>query len=124
ETAPLERALEAYPETLRAEERAMLAAKLGLRALDGHDDTSDDARLLDELFATLEAHETDMTIFYRRLAEVPSEPGDASDGELVAIVGEAFYGEPPEEHVRRVAEWLRRYAARVRRDGTPDTERR
>ena len=123
ETAPLERALEAYPETLRVEERAMLAGKLGLRAL-SEDEASEDAGLLDELFATLTGHETDMTIFYRRLAELPSDPGDASDGALVAIVEDAFYGAPPEDHVRRVASWLRRYAARVRQDGTPDAERR
>ncbi len=60
---PLEEALVAYTETYEAAESRMFAAKLGL--------TTADKALVDELFQVLALAETDMTLFFRGLANVP-----------------------------------------------------
>jgi uncharacterized protein YdiU (UPF0061 family) len=123
----LQQALRTYERTLDGEMQAMMAGKLGLRALD----PDKDAELVGTLPDVLASAETDMTIFYRRLADLPcaSEgPGAADDkeddGQLVARIGDAHYGELTTEQVRLVAGWLRSYRARVRRDGVGDDERR
>ena len=69
--------------------------------------------------------ETDMTIFHRRLADVPTS-GDVTDDALVAIVRDAFYSpdDLTTERVQRTAGWLRRWSARAREDGRPDDVRR
>jgi uncharacterized protein YdiU (UPF0061 family) len=134
EDAPaLEGALEVYAQTLEAERLRVTAGKLGLAQLnDAELDPSGGARipdavLVDDLPELLAAVETDMTLFYRGLADVPvtAKPA-ASDAELLASIEQAFY-EPAavtEDHRQRLAVWLRRYAARVAEDGTSDAERR
>ncbi len=124
DTASLERALSFYPATLRHEEPLMWAQKLGLTKLDLENQTGPDAHFLSELFELFDAHETDMTLFFRRLARVPSEPGDMSDTSLVAFIDEAFYGAPSSDHSKRMALWLHRYAARLCEEHIPDEERR
>ena len=69
-----------------------------------------------------------MTIFFRSLARVSTEAIAAQGGgpALVECVRDAFY-EPasvPVAHEQKLATWLERYVARVREDGTPDSERR
>ena len=121
---PLEAALQVYSETLQDEQRRMTARKLGLNELRGDDET-----LVEELDRVLQLAETDMTIFYRRLADVPAEaPADqaASDEALLAPLADAYYApaEVSADQRRQIAAWLRRYLARALRDGTPDGERR
>jgi uncharacterized protein YdiU (UPF0061 family) len=126
----LQDALLCYQRTLDAGTWAMIAGKLGLRALD----PEADAELVSSLLDMLQHTETDMTIFYRRLADLPcaggggedagEDAGDEDDGRLVAWFGEAHYRELTDEQVRLVADWLRRYRARVGRDGRSDAERR
>jgi uncharacterized protein YdiU (UPF0061 family) len=126
DTAPVERALGAYRETLAREEPAMLAAKLGLDALDT-DPASGDVALVESLFALLRATETDMMIFFRGLAEVPlADAATRDDAALCAPLAEAWYApaEIDEAYCARLAGWLRSYAARVARDCTPDVVRR
>ncbi|HTB57747.1 MAG TPA: YdiU family protein [Polyangia bacterium] len=120
---PLEEALGAYSATYEAEESRMFAAKLGL--------TRADKSLVDELFQVLALVETDMTLFFRGLANVPvhlareasddasDEASDeASNEALLAPLLDAYYA--PEDltgDVRaRTLAWLRRYGARVRQD--------
>jgi uncharacterized protein YdiU (UPF0061 family) len=70
--------------------------------------------------------ETDMTLFYRHLADVPTEDPALPTERLLEPLEVAFY-EPASvggEHRARLAVWLGRYAARAREDGTPDAERR
>jgi serine/tyrosine/threonine adenylyltransferase len=119
----LKEALQCYQRTLDDEVEAMMASKLGLRAFEPDTDVD----LVGALMAMLPRAETDMTIFYRRLADLPcaSEDGAAeSDEQLVARIGDAHYGELTPEQVQQVAGWLRDYRARVRRDGRSDGERR
>ncbi len=123
---PLEEALVAYTQTYESEESRMFAAKLGL--------TAADKPLVDELFQILALVETDMTLFFRHLADVPVYlvPGacdeafdeasdEAFDDRLLAPLLDAYY--TPEDltgDVRaRTIAWLRRYGACVQADGTP-----
>ena len=116
--------LEAYERTLAACERTMLAKKLGLRAL-RIDELESDVPMLETLLRLLASEEIDMTIFHRRLIDVPldeaslADPGDAA---IAAWIGEAYY-DPAAlvgEHRRSMLEWLRIYASRVRADGDFD----
>jgi uncharacterized protein YdiU (UPF0061 family) len=119
----LQEVLQGYQRTLDGEVQAMMASKLGLRELEP--DT--DVELVGTLLAMLPRAETDMTIFYRRLADLPCASQDADgedDGSLVARIGDAHYRELTQEQVRLVADWLRAYRARIRRDGRSDDARR
>ncbi len=118
--APLERGLEAYADTFESRSARMLADKLGLLSVDRE---GDDA-LLAELFELLQAAETDMTIFFRRLAAVTIDE-TAADEALTQPLSEAFYDREGREpaHQARLAAWLRRYVLRVKADAAPAAER-
>ena len=122
--APFEHGLNVYAETFNTVTGQTIAAKLGLAALDR---AGDDA-LLDDLYALLQAVETDMTLFFRGLAAVRIDEAQDSGDDLALIepLRRAFYTEDAvaPSHVARVAEWLRRYGARVRQDGAEPSERR
>ena len=130
----LESVLPVYSDTLEAARRRLTAAKLGLDELNDAELTASgtarvpDTVLVDDLPELLAAVETDMTLFYRLLADVPAASSGAatSDEALLASLEPAFYS--PEsvghEHRQRLAVWLRRYSARVQEDGTSDATRR
>ncbi len=130
DTAALEGALAAYGEALDAARSRSMAAKLGLTRLTDEEITPDgrarhpDSALVDDLIELLSAVETDMTLFYRHLADVSTR--EMPSLERLAPLEIALY-EPSavsDEHRQRLAAWLERYVARVREDGTPDAERR
>ncbi len=118
---PLRAALDRFPPEFSAHYRHMNLRKLGLS---GRLETgADDDELLGLLGAILLELETDMTLFYRRLAQVPRA---ASPGEALETLREAYY-EPDAitaEHEALIADWLRRYAARQDAEGIDDAERR
>jgi uncharacterized protein YdiU (UPF0061 family) len=133
DVAALERALDSYAGVLEAARARLMAGKLGLLRLD-HAELSErgvprlpDALLVDELIELLAVVETDMTLFYRHLSDVPVEHSETlPDAALLQPLEVAFY-EPASvgaEHRARVAAWLRRYAARVREEGLPDATRK
>lgn len=117
QTEPLEHALHSYVEEFECGWQSMMAHKLGLAAFD----PKTDAALVADLLAILRLVETDMTIFYRRLAllEVESEVSDAA---LIEPLLEAYYvpEQLTDEVTQQIGTWLRRYAARVREDGEID----
>ena len=117
---PFEAGLGVYTDTFEAGSARMLADKLGLAdvARDG-----DDA-LMSELFELLQAAETDMTIFFRRLGVVPTHEA-ASDAERTAPLADAFYDDAGRgaDHQARLAAWLQQYVARVRVDGRAEADR-
>jgi uncharacterized protein YdiU (UPF0061 family) len=117
-----ERCLDVYRETFASAFGAMVAAKLGLRAIEGDPDET----LASDLMGLLGAVETDPTIFYRRLADLDVTSTAMSDVERVAVVAPAFYDERlvPGEHRAALAAWLVRYAERARQDGLTREERR
>jgi uncharacterized protein YdiU (UPF0061 family) len=112
-------ALRAYQETLDAGVQDMMAAKLGLQRFE----PASDVDLVNDLLRLLPTVETDMTIFYRRLADVPTT-GDLDDTALFAHLADAYYGDVPAAHREATVRWLRAYQARVRTDGTADAARR
>ena len=119
---PLEEALARYGETYTTTWRRMLGEKLGIMALEGEEDD----KLVNDLVDVLQAVETDMTLFYRLLATVPTGNADAaSDAALVEPLRRAFYTDDAfePEHLARMSAWLRRYAARVDRHGTSSEAR-
>lgn len=121
---PLEAALGQYVETFQQEYRAMMAAKLGLRAFEA----AADVEMFNELLTILQLVETDMTIFYRRLARWPiaeSTAAETSGEDRLAPLLDAYYDPAAlTAEVRdRLNNWLDQYALRVRRDGTNDAER-
>jgi serine/tyrosine/threonine adenylyltransferase len=126
----LEGALETYGRTLDEARARAVAAKLGLARLDDAELTVEgkvrtpDSALVDELTDLLAAVETDMTLFYRALADVPSVV--TVDAERVAPLEKAFYSpaEVTNEHRGRLSRWLARYVARVQEERLPDAERR
>ena len=124
----LHAALDLYADTFERTHREAFAHKLGLSALDAEGDEE----LLHELFGVLAAAETDMTIFFRRLAYVDldaaardaaGEQGRVPD--LPEPLSSAFYDAAAlsDAHRARLAAWLRRYAARVRAAGVHEAER-
>ena len=75
DAAPLQEAIDAYPRLYESEEERMLASKLGL--------PEPDRGLTDDLGEVLQLLETDTTLFYRALADVPLD-GHANDDRLLA----------------------------------------
>ena len=102
-----------------------MAHKLGLQSFKPDLDDS----LVGGLLEILQLAETDMTIFYRRLAslELDAKPVDQiDDATFIQPLLDSYYF--PEqltpETTARLAAWLRRYHDRVREDGTDDETRR
>ena len=118
EAAPLEAVLQEFARDYTASWQAMMARKLGLRAFE-----ASDAELFAGLDAVLRLAETDMPIFFRRLAQVDI---DAADPALLEPLLDAFY--VPEQLTAEVraqfTRWLRDYADRVRRDNLDASVRR
>ncbi len=121
QTEPLEAALQIYGGCYKQGWQAMMAQKLGLKCFEA--DT--DLPLTAELENVLQLVETDMTIFYRKLAEL-TPAGDQDDASLLAPLREAYY--QPEamtgDNQRQIAAWLRSYLQRVAKDGLEREVRR
>jgi len=134
DVAAAEDALRVYGDTLNEARALTLAEKLGIEKL--RDETTSaggtprasDTLLVDELFEVLAAVETDFTIFFRRLADVPADAaaGELPDDALLACIHDAYYAPNAVNDMERgrMLAWLRRYVARVREDGRPDLQRR
>lgn len=122
---PLEEALKLYGLCYRQQWQRMMAQKLGVRQFEA----AIDAQLSRELDALLQLVETDMTIFYRKLAEVGAgadNPAQLDDEALLAPLQDAYY-QPEQltaENRARIATWLRSYLQRVEQDGRSAEERR
>ncbi|WP_310601336.1 protein adenylyltransferase SelO family protein [Desulfobulbus sp.] len=118
---PLEQSLRDFTGYFEDGWEAMMAQKLGLIAFE----PDQDRPLFRELLRLLPEVETDMTLFFRQLALVPVE-ARISPERRSAPLEEVYYR--PEQLNRayrdRLDAWLETYAERVRRDGSPDAERR
>ena len=121
---PLQAGVDLYSSTFNTGIRAMLLAKLGLSP----GDVDADEALTGELLEVLSSAETDMTIFYRRLADVSCDASTTADSNagLPELLMDAWYR--PEQlttdYSAKVVDWLHRYCDRVRSDGIPDAVRR
>lgn len=118
EAEPLQQALATYTETIDRDWQAMMTAKLGLT-----EQHVADSSLFEELESLLQAEETDMTIFYRRLAHLDTERAlqpETSTAEIVDTIVPAMYFPISDEHATRMTAWLRRYARRRKSEGRSD----
>lgn len=125
---PLQEAVDGYIRIYQEGWREMMARKLGLAAFE----PATDDELTAELLAILQSVETDMTIFFRRLAVVDADiaPPDGidaiDDAALMAPLMDAYYvpDQLTPEIRHRTGTWLRRYVKRLAADGRSREERR
>ena len=122
--APLEQALTDYSRRFEEGWQAAMAAKLGLKAFAADTDTA----LVQDLLGLLAEVETDMTLFYRHLAEIPAGTADdrPATETLAAPLMVALYrpDQATAAYLEHLGSWLDRYRARLRHDGLVDRERR
>ncbi|PLX91197.1 MAG: YdiU family protein [Desulfuromonas sp.] len=114
QTEPFEEGLQMYSASYQQQWRMMMAQKLGLQQFE----PGTDLALTTELDRMLRLTETDMTIFFRCLADLDSS-NDQTDEQLLTPLLDAYY--QPEEltvQVRRqICSWLRSYLQRIADDG-------
>ena len=125
EVEPLEAALEVYSQGYREGWQRMMAQKLGLSNFD----PAVDDPLFADLLSILPQAETDMTIFFRRLAMVSGTDitlADITDEALMAPLMEAYYvpGQVTPSVRILTGNWLRRYLKRLKRENVPGEVRR
>ena len=118
--ADLEAGIRTYGRVYGECSRRIMGNKLGLLNFAASDDA-----LVTDLVTALHATETDMTLFFRRLADVPVDEAAAalSDDALLAPLRHAFYADAGDAG-RHLVGWLRRHGDRVRRDGEAPAVRR
>jgi uncharacterized protein YdiU (UPF0061 family) len=118
---PLREILNDYAMSYQQKWQSMRLQKLGLSTYD-----SSDFELNSELQKILLLTETDMTIFYRKLADIPSELNSLTDIELFDIISPAYY--TPDAMTRddktNILNWLKRYQQRVKTEGLSDAHRK
>ncbi|QDV49645.1 protein adenylyltransferase SelO [Gimesia fumaroli] len=122
---PLQQSLDVYVDHYEQGWQNMMAEKLGLNSLQ----PETDVKLIEELQEVLQLVETDMTIFFRKLAllEVDGEPAaDIDEAALLAPLMDACY--EPEKVVgdvrTRICDWLQCYHNRLREESSSDAVRR
>ncbi len=118
---PLQAALQLYGDGYKQGWQSMMAQKLGLQSFE----PATDLTLTTDLDQVLRLVETDMTIFYRRLADLAPLEGQ-DDERLLAPLCDAYY-QPEgltEAHKLQICTWLRSYLQRVARDGVDTVQRR
>ena len=103
--------------------QAMMAEKLGLNTFEPEIDED----LCKELLALLAEVETDMTIFYRKLAllDVDMAVESQTDEQLLQPLLDAWYrfDSVSEDYPSRVAVWLRKYINRLQQQGVLQVEK-
>jgi uncharacterized protein YdiU (UPF0061 family) len=122
EAEPLEELLAGFESQYAQGWQTMMAGKLGLREYQGADGI-----LVGELDEVLQLAETDMTIFFRKLATLDvGNAGTQAEVDLLEPLLEAFY--LPEQLTAdissRINNWLADYLGRLREDAVDQTLRR
>lgn len=120
-TEQLEQSLHDYSRRFEQGWQAMMAAKLGFTAFE----PGLDKGLVEDLLRLLPEVETDMTLFFRQLALIPTASAN-HPADRLASLGTVFYR--PDQltpaYRERLVAWVERYCERVRHDGLPDQQRR
>lgn len=122
ESLPLEQILESYSDIYQMQWREMMAAKLGLVEYTGQEDLV----LFAELEQLLQSVETDMTVFYRKLADFKQVNDLDSPEAWLATVHDSYY-QPErlsEKYIQVMGQWMERYATRLQQDNRSDDERK
>ncbi|MGB0897191.1 MAG: protein adenylyltransferase SelO [Flavobacteriaceae bacterium] len=121
EDAPaLEAILNDYNVSFHKEYQKMMASKLGLTTTQ-----EKDKELIKDLESNLHLSETDMTIFFRNLAQFNKYSSLRDDREFLAPVKDAFYAydEITGNVLQRWKDWFKRYALRLQQEALSDSER-
>lgn len=112
---PLQAGLNTYRHEYATQWQTDMANKLGCKFF-----KESDVELIDELHRVLQLVETDMTIFYRLLANFEIDAENAidqrSDEQLIAVIYPAYYVSPSTEAIQGMASWLRQYRERLLQD--------
>ncbi|MCQ3814401.1 MAG: YdiU family protein [Acidimicrobiia bacterium] len=122
EVDPLTDALNTYVTRFNEKWPQMMADKLGIVGFAPVTDRS----LIDDLLELLVGAETDMTLFFRGLADVDTESATVTDDELLSPFLEAFYvrEQLSGDHRDGWLNWLQRYRQRIAYSGQADLQRR
>lgn len=118
---PLQAGLDCYAKTVNQGWLTMMAQKLGLLQY-----RQEDSALFDDLLDLLQSTETDMTIFFRGLADIKTEH-DYPEARLMLVPLSQAYYKPEElegDLLAKTLDWLARYRSRIMSDGRSDAERR
>ncbi|ATG92103.1 protein adenylyltransferase SelO [Methylomonas koyamae] len=116
----LQQALSVFSETFAAEWSATTAAKLGLSRFDPDKDEA----LVGDLLQLLQAAETDMTLFYRQLADLDPYAPAGSAADFVAMLERNSYAPLAAELRDRALAWFGQYCSRSRSEaGDPEARR-
>lgn len=99
----------------------MLASKVGLP----HYDEATDSAMLEELLALLAMVETDMTLFFRHLANL-EQTRDYAQSELLEVIWAAYYlpDTLSSEYKTRMTQWLTDYQIRLTTLDISDKQRK
>ncbi|WP_271406213.1 protein adenylyltransferase SelO [Tenacibaculum soleae] len=118
EVAPIQAILDEYSDIYNEKKHQMMKAKIGLFS-----DDENDKELIGRLEETLHLTETDMTVFFRNLANISSE--DTFKGAFKKITN-AFYtiDEVKDEIKTHWKDWLQRYLKRLQQETFSDTEKK
>jgi len=114
---PLEQVLTIYTATFEQGWQTMMANKLGLKRLDAAGDDDMVANLL----KLLREAETDMTLFFRGLANIGAEQAET---DFLMLLEQCGYQTLTEENKALALSWFETYRARLRQDARPEAERR
>ncbi|MFT3705954.1 MAG: YdiU family protein [Agriterribacter sp.] len=117
----LEEILHAFKNNYEVQYTAMMRNKLGLTI-----DQSADTQLIEELKVLLHKTETDMTIFFRNLADFKKDVPLKEGIEILNFIKDAFYA--PEQLAGEVLiawqNWVEQYQLRLQSETRTDEERR
>lgn len=117
EVEPLEEILESYKSNYEIQSQNMMRSKLGLQEIQESDQT-----LIMSLETILQESETDMTIFFRKLADFKKE--HPSEG--IQIIQQAFY-EPKTiqgKLLEQWNQWFADYATRLKAEALSNDQRK
>lgn len=121
---PFQEGLLEYARTYNSGWQNMMASKLGLQTYD----KATDQELIDEVQKVMLLAETDMTLFYRHLANMKTNIDlDAqTDEQLMAPLMGAYYKpEQLNDDIKtRSGKWFRAYITRLKQDQRSDAERK
>ncbi len=110
---PLEKLLNDYADRYAEQWLLMMCKKLGFSTVN----KESDSELIKQLLAFFSLHETDMTIFYRRLANLASSENGLDIEQAIEQLNPAFYPDSlPDEIKKTLSDWLTRYWQRRQKD--------
>lgn len=125
EVAPLQEAMDVYADVYTSGWQTMMARKLGFAQYEKETDDS----LISDLLELLPLVETDMTLFFRHLADIamPKDADHPGENESpMAPLMDAYYN--PDEltpaYREQMIAWLNRYVGRLSKDGISPEKRR